>query len=59
VGRRDRKVQKGTIIEGYVKSITDFGVFVEIEEGVEGLIHLSEIEIRNKQLSECSTSMKR
>ena len=34
----------GDVIEGYVTSITDFGVFVEIEEGVEGLIHLSEIE---------------
>jgi small subunit ribosomal protein S1 len=31
-------------VEGYVTSITDFGVFVEIEEGIEGLIHLSEIE---------------
>jgi small subunit ribosomal protein S1 len=32
------------VVEGYVTSITDFGVFVEIEEGIEGLIHLSEIE---------------
>ena len=34
----------GDMVEGYVTSITDFGVFVEIEEGIEGLIHLSEIE---------------
>jgi small subunit ribosomal protein S1 len=34
----------GDTVEGYVTSITDFGVFVEIEEGIEGLIHLSEIE---------------
>lgn len=34
----------GDVVEGYVTSITDFGVFVEIEEGIEGLIHLSEIE---------------
>jgi small subunit ribosomal protein S1 len=34
----------GDIVEGFVTSITDFGVFVEIEEGIEGLIHLSEIE---------------
>jgi small subunit ribosomal protein S1 len=34
----------GDIVEGYVTSITDFGVFVEIEEGIEGLIHLSEID---------------
>ncbi len=35
----------GETIEGYVTSITDFGVFVEIEEGVEGLIHLSEMDL--------------
>ncbi len=34
----------GDMVEGYVTSITDFGVFVEIEEGIEGLIHLSEID---------------
>jgi small subunit ribosomal protein S1 len=34
----------GDAVEGYVTSITDFGVFVEIEEGIEGLVHLSEIE---------------
>jgi small subunit ribosomal protein S1 len=34
----------GDVIEGYVTSITDFGVFVELEEGIEGLIHLSEID---------------
>lgn len=32
----------GTIIEGEVKSITDFGVFVGIEEGIDGLIHISD-----------------
>lgn len=34
----------GDVIEGFVTSITDFGVFVEIEEGIEGLIHLSELD---------------
>ena len=34
----------GDVVEGFVTSITDFGVFVEIEEGIEGLIHLSEID---------------
>src|SRR5262245_57594351 len=32
----------GTILEVRVKSIADFGVFVEIERGVEGLVHVSE-----------------
>ncbi len=33
----------GTEISGAVTNITDFGVFVELEEGIEGLIHISEI----------------
>ena len=32
----------GTIIEGEVKSVTDFGVFVGIEEGIDGLVHISD-----------------
>ncbi len=31
------------IVEGTVVRLTDFGAFVEIEEGIEGLVHLSEI----------------
>jgi small subunit ribosomal protein S1 len=33
----------GTILEVRVKSVAEFGVFVEIERGVEGLIHISEL----------------
>ena len=33
----------GTIIRGQVTSVTDFGIFLEVEEGIEGLIHVSEI----------------
>lgn len=32
----------GTIIEGEVKSITDFGAFVGVEEGIDGMIHISD-----------------
>lgn len=32
----------GTIIEGEVKSITDFGIFIGIEDGIDGLIHISD-----------------
>jgi len=43
----------GDTVEGYVTSITDFGVFVELEEGVEGLIHLSEMDdMQGKRLSD-------
>jgi small subunit ribosomal protein S1 len=37
------KYKPGTRITGTVTNITDFGVFVELEEGVEGLIHVSEL----------------
>jgi len=34
---------RGALVEGKVTNITDFGAFVELEQGVEGLIHISEI----------------
>ncbi len=37
------KYKSGTRVKGKVSSVTDFGVFVEIEEGIEGLIHVSEL----------------
>lgn len=33
----------GTKVHGKVTSVTDFGVFLEIEEGIEGMIHVSEL----------------
>ena len=33
----------GTVIEGEITNVTDFGVFVKLEEGIEGLVHVSEI----------------
>jgi small subunit ribosomal protein S1 len=33
----------GTRVRGKVTSVTDFGVFLEIEEGIEGLVHVSEL----------------
>jgi small subunit ribosomal protein S1 len=32
----------GTIIEGEVKSITDFGIFIGIDEGIDGMVHISD-----------------
>ena len=37
------KYAPGTIVRGKATSVTDFGVFLEIEEGIEGLIHVSEL----------------
>lgn len=39
----ERKFAPGTVIEGLVTRITNFGAFIELAEGVEGMIHVSEI----------------
>jgi len=33
----------GAVIEGKIKNITDFGIFIGIEEGIDGLIHVSDL----------------
>ncbi|PYV36501.1 MAG: 30S ribosomal protein S1, partial [Acidobacteria bacterium] len=33
----------GTVITGKVRNVTDFGVFVEVEEGIDGLVHVSDM----------------
>jgi small subunit ribosomal protein S1 len=33
----------GTKIEGQIKNVTDFGVFIGVEEGIDGLVHVSDI----------------
>ncbi len=40
----------GRRLEGKVTNITDYGCFVEIEEGVEGLVHMSEMDWTNKNV---------
>jgi small subunit ribosomal protein S1 len=37
------KYKPGTRVTGTVTNVTDFGVFVELQEGIEGLIHVSEL----------------
>jgi small subunit ribosomal protein S1 len=37
------KYEEGNIIQGRVRNLTDFGAFVEIEEGIDGLIHISDM----------------
>ncbi|MFW6217045.1 MAG: S1 RNA-binding domain-containing protein, partial [Desulfohalobiaceae bacterium] len=34
---------EGSEVRGRITNITDFGLFVEVEEGIEGLVHLSEL----------------
>jgi small subunit ribosomal protein S1 len=38
-----RRYRKGDVVTGKVTNVTDFGAFVELEEGIEGLVHVSEI----------------
>jgi small subunit ribosomal protein S1 len=44
----DQRFPVGAAVSGPVTNITDFGLFVEVEEGIEGLIHISELG-RDKQ----------
>ena len=48
------QLKEGDVVEGKVSSITEFGIFVEIAEGVEGLVHISEVSWleRNPNLQE-------
>ena len=45
-----RRYPVSTRIFGKVTNITDYGAFVELEEGVEGLVHLSEMDWTNKNI---------
>lgn len=38
-----RRYRKGEVVTGKITNVTDFGAFVELEEGIEGLVHVSEI----------------
>jgi small subunit ribosomal protein S1 len=38
-----QRYRKGEMVTGKITNLTDFGAFVELEEGIEGLIHVSEI----------------
>jgi len=41
--RADEKYPVGTRVKGKVVSLTDYGAFIELEQGVEGLVHVSEM----------------
>ncbi len=47
----EKKYKIGEIYEGSVTKIMDYGCFVKIEDGVEGLIHNSELDWRNRNIS--------
>ncbi len=39
----DQTYRIGTVVSGKVTNLTDFGIFIELEEGIEGLVHISEL----------------
>ncbi len=45
------KYKEGITVNGIVTNITDYGCFVELEEGIEGLVHLSEMDWSNKNIN--------
>lgn len=44
-----KKYKNGQILECKIRNVTDFGLFAELEEGFEGLIHISNIPLRGEQ----------
>src|ERR671934_264551 len=45
-----QNLEEGQVIDGVVKNITDYGAFVELEPGIEGLIHVSEMSWTKKNV---------
>src|SRR5437763_658912 len=39
----DNRHSVGSVVEGRVRNMTDFGAFIEIEEGIDGLVHVSDL----------------
>lgn len=44
----EQKYPVGTVIRGPIRNITDFGVFVGVEEGIDGLVHISDMTWSNR-----------
>ncbi len=45
-----RRYPSGTRLFGKVTNLTDYGAFVEVEQGIEGLVHVSEMDLTNKNV---------
>ncbi|API90422.1 30S ribosomal protein S1 [Virgibacillus sp. 6R] len=43
----EKRISRGDVLDGTVKRLVNFGAFVEIEPGVEGLVHISQIATRH------------
>ncbi len=47
----NKKYPTKTKIKGKITNLTDYGCFIEIEEGIEGLVHISEMDWKNKNIN--------
>jgi small subunit ribosomal protein S1 len=54
----DSRYSVGSVVEGRVRNMTDFGAFVEIEEGIDGLVHVSDLSW-NKRVKHPSEVLKK
>ncbi len=54
----EQKYPIGTEVEGLVRNLTDFGAFIELEDGVDGLIHISDLSW-NKKIKHPSEVLKK
>jgi small subunit ribosomal protein S1 len=43
VGSRPEKLSQGTRVKGKIRNLTSYGAFIELEEGLDGMIHVSDI----------------
>lgn len=48
-----KNIKIGDVIEGTIKSIKEYGAFVELEPGVEGLLHISEVAHNRVDINDC------
>ncbi len=39
----EQRYSVGSVVEGRVRKLTDFGAFIEVEEGIDGLVHISDV----------------
>jgi len=39
----EQRYSVGSVVEGRVRKLTDFGAFIEVEEGIDGLVHVSDV----------------
>ena len=44
-----KTIKKDSIIEGVIQNVTEFGVFITLPQGVDGLVHISDIDWNNRQ----------